>query len=143
MLPIDPPILIPAFEESQGGGEPFEYWLFSGRDMRLKIQAVVAIVLVLLGTGLAIREFRNRQARDEAYRQIMDASAQKDYHQIIEGAEAFFNNPILSGRDRREKQVKNLYDEAFVRWFVEKVSELDADSQTHLRRYRALNGYSQ
>lgn len=138
MLPEDPQILESAFEERRGGGEPFEYWLFSLQDMRLKIQAAAAVVLVLVGIGLATREFLHRQARDQAYEQILTASAHKDYHKVIECAEIFFRNPILSGKDGRDQQVRDLYDEGLVRWFVEKDGVLDADAQAHLERHRAL-----
>lgn len=136
--PSEAPVLTGASAKRWQRDEPFEYWLFSLRGLRVKIQAVAAIALLLLASGLAIREFSNRKARDIAYHQIQAAASSKDYLSVIRGAETFFSNPILSDRDAREQQVGTLYSEAIVRWFVSRGDELDAGAQAHIDRYRRL-----
>jgi hypothetical protein len=118
--------------------EPFLYWLFSGQGKRVKIQCAVAIVLLALAFGLMWREMSHRKSRDTAYSQLQEAREARDYRRIVEGAEAFLSHPVL-GRDGREVEVKALYSEALVRWFVGQVPPQD-QKDAHLRRYSSLMG---
>jgi hypothetical protein len=118
--------------------KPFRDWLFSRQDIRIKIQATLAVLLLLLAGGITIYELDNRQSRERAYTQIIDAVAQGSELSIIEGAETFLLTPFFAKQDARQPQVIKLYHEAIVRWFIEQTDELDADEQVHLERYRTL-----
>jgi hypothetical protein len=133
-----PPVMAGVSTRRRWGGEPFALWLFSGKDKRVKVQAVVALILVLLAGWLAVRDLSVRAARDAAYAQIVEAAGSQDPLGIIQGAEVYFTNEPLSGRDGRDEQVQALYTEAFVRWFVGLEGEPDADAQTRIERYQAL-----
>jgi hypothetical protein len=133
-----PPVMAGVSTRRRWGGEPFALWLFSGKDKRIKVQAVVALVLVLLVGWLAIRDLSVRAARDAAYAQIVETAGSQDPLGIIQGAEAYFANKPLNGRDGRDEQVRTLYTEAFVRWFVELENNLDTDAQAHIDHYQAL-----
>ena len=54
------------------------------------------------------------------------------------GAEAYFSNTPLSGKDVRDERVIDLYSQALVRWFVGREGELDADALQHIERYQTL-----
>lgn len=136
--PLEPPILTSVATKRKRSAEPFILWLLSRQDIRIKLQAVVATVLVLAAAGLTIQDTSVRSARDAAYRQILEANQGQDYLKVLEGAEKFFANTPLSGKDGRNQQVKNLYSKALVRWFAQQTDPLNADTQARIKRYRAL-----
>jgi tetratricopeptide (TPR) repeat protein len=118
--------------------EPILDWLFSHQDRRVKLQATVALVLILSVAGLTIDAADRREARDVAYRQVAMAAATNDDLQVIEAAEVFLAARPRLGTDGREQQVQDLYSEAFVRWFVQQSDQPESDVEKHVERYRAL-----
>jgi hypothetical protein len=136
--PLEPPILTSVATKRKRSAEPFILWLLSRQDIRIKLQAVIATVLVLTAAGLTIQDTSVRSARDAAYRQILEANQGQDYLKVLEGAEKFFANTPLSGKDGRDQQVKNLYSKALVRWFAQQTDPLNADTQARIKRYRAV-----
>lgn len=134
----EPPLMSGLSAKGRWSWEPFTFWLFNGQDKRIKLQAAVAIILMLLVSGLAIRDFTVRSARDTAYAQIVEGYENQEYLSIIEGAEGYLANPPFSGQDERDEQVLDIYDEAFVRWFVGLEGEIDSDAQTYIERYQTL-----
>ena len=133
------PLLTPISTHRKSGAEPFLPWLFSRQDRRIKLQAVCASVLLLMTSGLMLREQRVNAARDGAYRKILVAKMQQNDLGIVESAESFFSNAPL-GKDERNQQVINLYSESLVRWVAQQEKQLDINAQKHLERYRtALN----
>jgi hypothetical protein len=136
--PQQPPVMAGTVSQRQPSSEPFAFWLFSSKDRRIKLQAVAAILLVLLVGFLAIRDLSVRAARSAAFTRIVAAAEREDALGIIQGAEAFFSNRPLSGVDGRDQQVIDLYTEAFVRWFVGLDSAPDTDAEAHVDRYQAL-----
>ncbi|NEO44390.1 MAG: hypothetical protein F6K55_09740 [Moorea sp. SIO4A3] len=131
------PQLTPVSVKPKQGAEPFLPWLFSHQDIRIKVQAAVASVLVLTAGGLTIQDKLIRSTRDTAYRQILEAEQQQDHLSVIKGAEKFFANSPISGKDQRDRQVMQLYSEALVRWVAQQEDPLDHKDQKHLDRYRA------
>ena len=131
------PRLTPVSVERKRGAEPFLPWLFSHQDLRIKVQAAVATVLVLTAGGLTIQDRSIRSTRDTAYQQILEAEQQEDHLSVIKGAEEFFANSPLSGKGERDRQVMQLYSEAVVRWVAQQEEPLDNEVQKHLDRYRA------
>jgi hypothetical protein len=137
-LLLDLPVLTPLSTRHKRSAEPFIPWLFSRQDIRIKLQAAAASVLVLTAAGLTIQDTSVRSARDAAYRQVLEANQGQDYLKVLEGAEKFFANTPLSGKDGRDEQVKNLSSEALVRWFAQQREPLNADAQARIKRYRAV-----
>ncbi len=115
---------------------PLAYWVFSGRDLRIKLQAVAAILLLGSVGVLAGREEIRGGRRDAAYAQLLAARDRNDDSRIMEAAETFLANPLLA-KDGREETVENLYSEAVVR-NVLSGAPLDGGLQPHLDRYREL-----
>jgi polyhydroxyalkanoate synthesis regulator phasin len=135
--PVDFPVLM-APDQEKRDWEPFGYWLFNKGDLRVKAQAGLAIILILVTGGFAVRELLHRNTRTAAYRQITQAVAHDDYLAMIQAAEQFFAATVLSLRDERDQRVKELYDQAMVRWFAGQHGGLNAEAQFHLKRYQAL-----
>lgn len=136
--PLDAPLINSISTKPKRSAEPFIPWLFSRQDIRIKLQAAVASVLVLTAGGLTIQDTSVRSVRDAAYKQIQKASQGQDYLKVVEEAEKFLANTPLSRKDGRDEEVKNLYSEAFVRWFAQKGDQLDGNAEAHIERYRAL-----
>jgi hypothetical protein len=138
MTAQQPPVMTGISPKRRWDAEPLALWLFSVKDMRIKVQAVAAVILVLLVGWLAIHDVSVRMARNAAYTRIVEAARDQEALGIIEGVEAYFGNQPLFGSDGRDEQVRALYTEAFVRWFAELSGEPDPDSETHIARYQAF-----
>jgi len=137
--PDNPPLLTPVSTKRRLSSEPFSYWMLSARDMRVKFQAVAAILLVIVASGLTIWTARADQGRNDAYQKLIDAQARQDYLVVVEEAERFLANPSPLKSDKRKPQVESFYNEAFVYWFMEQESALDEEALAHIDRYKALN----
>jgi hypothetical protein len=137
-LSADLSVLTPRFNKRKPGREPFLLWLFSCQNIRLKIQAVIASVLVLTAGMVTIQDLSIRSARNLAYEQIQDAELQQDILGVVEGAEKFLDQTPLSGEDERDQQVREIYSSALVRWLARQNNPLDEKAQVHLERYQAL-----
>ncbi len=122
------------------GGEPFGYWLFSRQNLRIKAQAAIAVLLLLLAGGLIVRNAYARRVRDTAFDQVVAANARHEHLRVIEGAEQFLAHPALGGKDGREARVLSLYNEALVRWVAQQPGKLSEDALAHVSRYRQLVG---
>ncbi len=133
--PINPPWIEMGTVKYRRGGEPFGLWLFSGQDRRLKLQAFAAILLVLFASIFLFQQTRIREARETAYEALAVAAQNENYLGVIEAAEAYFSNQPLS-RDLRDSQVRQLYDEAFVRWFVTSEQEPSQTAMVHIEFYK-------
>ncbi len=118
-----------------------DYWLFSSEELPLKIGLLVFLLLVAILVVLTTVSLHTHTARDVAYSQILHAAGAADYLGVMTGAEAFLSNRSWL-QDNREQQVRDLYDEALVRWFMQQGSQLDPLSLTHIERYRTLTGTS-
>lgn len=136
--PLEPPPLTQVATKRKRSTEPFIPWLFSSQDIRIKAQAVVASVLMLTAGWLTLHDASVRSARDAAYEKILAAEQQQDYLSVVKGAEAFFANSPLSGKDGRNQQVMQLYSKALVRWVAQQEDQLDDKAQEHLERYQAV-----
>lgn len=132
------PILNPKSNQDKQKAEPFFPWVFSRQDLNLKLQATFASILVLIAGNLAIREPLVSSARNSAYEQITAEAKKDNYQGIVEEAEKFFANDPM-GRDNREREVKQLYDLAFMNWFLEQEDQLDDDALIHIKRYKAFS----
>ncbi|KAB8317119.1 hypothetical protein SD81_023040 [Tolypothrix campylonemoides VB511288] len=132
-------LLKPTYARRQPGAEPFLPWLFSSQDRRIKLQAVVATVLVAVTGYVFIRERTTAVVRDQSYQQLITAENLQNDEQVLEAAENFFNNASLMSKDARTSQVMELYTKSFVRWFAQQPeTQLNEAAQKHLEQYRQL-----
>ena len=138
IAPENPPTLATPTHNVKQKSEPFGDWLFSNRNIRIKLQAVVAVVLLIAAGTLTITEFLKDAKRDKSYQQIINAAQTQNNIGILNGAEIFFSNPPLIRKDNRQEQVKAIYDEAIVRWYVSEGNELNNQTSDHLNKYRKL-----
>jgi tetratricopeptide (TPR) repeat protein len=136
--PTTPPLLTDISSLKKRSTEPLLPWLFSQQDVRIKIQAVVAIVLILTAGGLISREQKASSARDDAYKNILTANRYQDDLGVVQQAETFFAHAPLSNKDGRKQKVMDLYSESLVRWVAQQGDNLDATTQKHLDRYRTV-----
>ena len=136
--PLEPPPLTHIVTKRKRSTEPLIPWLFSRQDIQIKAQVAVASVLMLTAGWLTFHDASVRSARDAAYQQILAAEQRQDYLKVLKGAEAFFANTPLSGKDGRNQQVMQLYSKALVRWVAQQEGQLDGEAQKHLDRYRAV-----
>jgi hypothetical protein len=124
--------------ESVGGREPFWYWLFSPEQAWLKAACAIALVLAIVASGFAGREFNNRRERSGAYAQMQTARESGNYVAMLDAAERFLAHPVLS-RDSRVPEIEELYSEALVRWFNE-TDPPASESKPRIDHYRKLFG---
>ena len=133
--PINPPWVEMGTVKYRRGGEPFGLWLFSRQDRRLKLRAFAAILLVLFASIFLFQQTRVREARQTAYEALAVAVQNENYLGVIEAAEAYFSNQPFY-HDLRDSQVRQLYDEAFVRWFVTSEQEPSQAAMMHIAFYK-------
>jgi len=115
--------------------EPLGYWFFSGQDTWVKVQAIFAVLLLLLAGGFTVYELNNRQIRDSAYIQITEAIASENRLNIIKGSETFLATPFFAKQDARQQEVMEVYYNTMIQWFVEKIGKPTTDEQTHINRF--------
>lgn len=144
-----PPVLVPNSAEQRPSGAPFGLWLFSRRDVRLKLQAAAALALLASGLWLtrveALRreeqariERRDTLARERALRQIEGGQAARNNLDVIRGAEAYLALPPPKADTADTERVLKLYDEAIVRWFIGRGEPVDDEAKARLARYQSL-----
>jgi hypothetical protein len=134
----EPPTLPSPAAGRRQADEPFDFWLFSPRGAWLKAHAMAAAILLALGIGMAVQRTWNDRARNDAYVRVLRAVDSRDYLGIIRGIEAFLAHSPLWHRDPREDRLRELYDEAMVRWFAGREAPEDAEAREHVQRYRRL-----
>lgn len=83
-------------------------------------------------------DFPSLRRRDALRPEILQAHARGDHKALIATAEAYFAAPLLSTADQKEGEVRGLYDEAFVAWFVALDGKLDDDARQHVALYKKI-----
>jgi hypothetical protein len=116
--------------------EPFVYWLFSRRNLRVKWQVLAAIALTVIAVVVGLAEFQARTIRREAYQSLREARNQASYESMIDAAEKFLSQRVI-GRDDRISEVEALYSEALIRWFNE-MGPSPEQAERRISRYRQL-----
>ncbi len=132
------PFLEPDSAASKLLGDPFDYWLLSGQNLRLKFQALAAIMLLAVVCGFVIKDTRTRSIREASYQRLIQASNKHDYKRVVEEAETFLSHPVLATADDREEDVIKRYEEALVRWAARQFGVAEGDLTAHFERYRQL-----
>lgn len=136
--PAKVPMLAATEPSPKQAGEPMDYWLMSRRDLRLKLQGVAAIVLLLVVGGLIFKDLRARSIRTATYHNILQAANDRQYLQVIQGAENFLSHPLVATDDARDAEVIKLYNEALVLWVARQPGSLNTEAENHVKRYREL-----
>ena len=132
-------VIQPRYQQPQSSQEPFLPWLFSRQNPILKMQMGSALVALLIAGGLGLYELSTRSIRASAYAQLLDANQRDEFINVMESAETFLSRTPLSGKDARESQVRDLYSQAFVNWFMQQPAlPQDSDVQSHVNRYQKL-----
>lgn len=131
--------LRPVSFTAQPGGEPFLAWVFSRQNLGLKVQAAITAVALLAVGSLGLYEMSVRSTRQTAYEQIVNADLQQNPGEVIAAAEKFLSRRSLSYKDAREAQVKELYTQAFISWFLQQSEVSDEETiQAQFDRYQTL-----
>ena len=112
--------------------------LFNTLDWGINLRATVASVLVLIAGGIVTQDRLKSSARDAAYQQILASEQIQDDLGVVKASEVFFTNQPLSGKDRRNQQIMQLYTESLVRWFAQQSASQDSSAQMYLKRYRQV-----
>lgn len=112
--------------------------LFNTLDWRINLQATVASILVVIAGGIVTQDRLKSSARDAAYKQILASEQLQDDLGVVKASEVFFTNQPLSGKDRRNQQIMQLYTESLVRWFAGQSASPDSSAQMYLKRYRQV-----
>ena len=133
------PILKPTSTQPQMSTEPFIRWLFSSQDKRIKLQAVVASVLIIATGCIAIREKTTFEERENAYQTILAAKQVQNDEAVLKASGEFFNHVSLLAKDERSPQVIEIYEESLVRWFAQQPeAQLKQADQEYLELYKQL-----
>lgn len=121
--------------EQKAGEEPFMLWLFTRRDLGLKVFAAAAVVLffVALAGGVALR--RGAQTQEAMMSRMVAASASND-DEVIRAAESFFAAFALRSDRPREEEAFDLYSRAISRWFRETDDVTTPEATARLRKYK-------
>lgn len=125
---------------SQQAAPSFDFWLLSGRDLRLKIQAVAALVLLFVAGTIFIFDMYARHVRDASYQSVIQGSQTRNYLQVIEGAETFLSHPLIASGDIRDEEVIEHYNKALVLWVARQPGQINTDVSARVERYRQLVG---
>jgi hypothetical protein len=113
-------------------------WLLNPQDLQIKLRATVASLLVLIAAGIVTQDRLKSSTRDAAYQQILASEQIQDDLGVVKASEVFFTNQPLSGKERRNQQIMQLYRESLVRWFAQQSASPDSNAQMYLKRYRQI-----
>ncbi|ACC81767.1 tetratricopeptide repeat protein [Nostoc punctiforme] len=133
------PILTPASIKPRLSTEPLLPWLFSAQDKRIKLQAMVASVLIVVTGYIVMREQTTLAVRQKAYDMILMAKQVQNDEAVLKASKEFFNNAPILGKDERMSRVLELYEESLVRYVAGQPGEqLKKDNEDYLELYRQL-----
>ncbi|MBF2065969.1 MAG: hypothetical protein IGS39_16340 [Calothrix sp. C42_A2020_038] len=133
---IPPPVLTPILTKPQMSTEPLIPWLLSPQDKRIKLQALVASVLIAATGFVMVREKTTIAKRDNAYQDILTAQQTQNDEAVLKATKNFFQNQSFISKDERTSQITEIYQEALVRWFVQQPkAEITPEQQQYLDLY--------
>jgi hypothetical protein len=112
--------------------------LLSRLGTRYWIQLALVILLLLAAVVATLIDTKKCNTRDSAFVKISAAEKTDDFIGIIQGAERFFSVNPMTRKDERELYVKELYDKAIIRLFIEQTKKPDPNALKHFKQYRHL-----
>jgi hypothetical protein len=114
-------------------------WLMSSQDKRIKLQALVATVLIAATSYIAIRETTITAKRENSYQTILAAQQVQNDEAVLKASKDFFQNQSFVGTDERIPQIAQIYQESLVRWFSQQPkADMTQDKQEYINLYKQL-----
>lgn len=114
-------------------------WLISSQDKRIKLQALVATVLIAATSYIAIRETTIIAKRENSYQTILAAQQVQNDEAVLKASKDFFQNQSFVGTDERIPQIAQIYQESLVRWFSQQPkADMTQDKQEYINLYKQL-----
>lgn len=135
-----PSLALTTTPKPKGKEFPFKYWLFGECDNLVKVQAVIAMLLLVISASMFLYEHQTLSIRNLAYQKIIDAVQHQNYqNETLQEFERFFSHVSLK-QDARTGQVKQLYDEVFVHWFAQQEENVTDDTESeHIAYYLQIS----
>lgn len=133
-------ILTPASTKEKFSMEPFIPWVLSSQDKRIKIQAVLASILIFTFGYILMREKTTFTVRETAFQQILTASQLQNDEAVLKASKSFFQNASVFRKDGRVAEIKEVFTESFVRWFPQQSSgeKLTRKQEEYLELHKQL-----
>jgi hypothetical protein len=131
-------VLTPVSLKQKWGSEPLLPWLFSRQDKLVKMQGGIASVLLLVCSGLLVRESIVLSIRDSSYNKILKAKQNQNDQEVLQEAELFLRNTPLSGKDARTQPIRQLYSETMLNWLAKNNSPSDPQAKKKIREYQSI-----
>lgn len=102
-------------------------------NKRLKIQVILASIMVIATGSLAIYEYTAFAARNNAYETLVKASQLQNNQEVLKTSTTFLEKNSFLKKDERTSQVIELYQNALVRWLPQQPGEqLSAQEQKYI-----------
>lgn len=137
-----PPLALQSLKEPPGRPnreEDFRDWLMAPSGLRVKLQIVVAAILLIVAGGLAGLEAYRSSARESDWKIVSAAVAKSDDPATIAAAESYLRHGRPRSEDPdREQKVRELYEEAVMRWVATQPETLAADGARRIETFQAL-----
>lgn len=109
------------------------------KNIRIKIQVILASIMVLATGSLAIYEYTAFAARKDAYETLVKASQLKNNQEILKASTTFLEKNSFFKKDERNPQVIELYQNALVRWLPQQPGEeLSVQEQKYIDLMKKL-----
>lgn len=93
------------------------------KNKRLKIQVILASIMVIATGSLAIYEYTAFAARNNAYETLVKASQLQNNQEVLKTSTTFLEKNSFLKKDERTSQVIELYQNALVRWLPQQPGE--------------------
>lgn len=93
------------------------------KNKRIKIQIILASIMVIVTGNLAIYEYTVFAARKDAYETLIKASRLQNNQEILKASTTFLEKKSFLKKDERTPQVIELYQNALVRWLPQQPGE--------------------
>ncbi len=87
---------------------------------------------------LNFQELPNLWTRNAAYKELVTAMNSGNFELIMDAAETFFSAPSFQAEDRRQEEVMNAYNKAFVTWFIALTNPDDLLAQNRINTYKSV-----
>ncbi len=109
------------------------------KNIRIKIQVILASIMVIATGSLAIYEYTAFAARNNAYETLVKASQLQNNQEILKTSTAFLEKNSFLKKDERTSQVIELYQNALVQWLPQQPGEqLSAQEQKYIDLMKKL-----
>ncbi|AFY99351.1 hypothetical protein [Calothrix sp. PCC 6303] len=133
-------VLTPVSTKGKFSMEPFIPWVLSSQDKRIKIQAVLAGILILASGFVMMREKTTFVVRKTAFQQILTASQVQNDQAVLKASKSFFQNGSIFNKDERATEIKELFTESLLRWFPQQSSgeKLTLEQEEYLQLHKQL-----